>query len=145
MKEKNGLLLHVYKDSDMSVTTLTELLEDLKEKDNKIKSVVEDLLKEYQSFLNRSKECLEKENIPLETEGIMTKMMANMGISKEVKSDNSDASIADMLIKGISMGSIDMEKKIGDYKKEVEKKDLKVAKEFLKFQQKAIDKLKKFL
>lgn len=145
MKEKNELLLHVYKDSDMSVTTLTELLEDLKEKDNKIKSVVEDLLKEYQSFLNRSKECLEKENIPLETEGIMTKMMANMGVSKEVKIDNSDASIADMLIKGISMGSIDMEKKIGDYKKEVEKKDLKVAKEFLKFQQKAIDKLKKFL
>lgn len=145
MKEKNGLLLHVYKDSDMSVTTLTELLEDLKEKDNKIKSVVEDLLKEYQSFLIRSKECLEKENIPLETEGIMTKMMANMGVSKEVKIDNSDASIADMLIKGISMGSIDMEKKIGDYKKEVEKKDLKVAKEFLKFQQKAIDKLKKFL
>ena len=145
MKEKNELLLHVYKDSDMSVTTLTELLEDLKEKDNKIKSVVEDLLKEYHSFLNRSKECLEKENIPLETEGIMTKMMANMGVSKEVKSDNSDASIADMLIKGISMGSIDMEKKIGDYKKEVEKKDLKVAKEFLKIQQKAIDKLKKFL
>ena len=145
MKEKNELLLHVYNDSDMSVTTLTELLEDLKEKDNKIKSVVEDLLKGYQSFLNRSKECLEKENIPLETEGIMTKMMANMGVSKEVKSDNSDASIADMLIKGISMGSIDMEKKIGDYKKEVEKKDLKVAKEFLKFQQKAIDKLKKFL
>ncbi len=82
MKEKNELLLHVYKDCDMSVTTLTELLDDLKEKDNKIKGVVEDLLKEYQSFLNRSKECLEKENIPLETEGIMTKMMANMGVSK---------------------------------------------------------------
>lgn len=145
MKEKNELLLHVYKDCDMSVTTLTELLDDLKEKDNKIKGVVEDLLKEYQSFLNRSKECLEKENIPLETEGIMTKMMANMGVSKEVKHDNSDSSIADLLIKGISMGSIDMEKKLEDYKKEVEKGDLKVAKEFLKFQQKAIDKLKKFL
>lgn len=145
MKEKNELLLHVYKDCDMSVTTLTELLDDLKEKDNKIKGVAEDLLKEYQSFLNRSKECLEKENIPLETEGIMTKMMANMGVSKEVKHDNSDSSIADLLIKGISMGSIDMEKKLEDYKKEVEKGDLKFAKEFLKFQQKAIDKLKKFL
>ena len=145
MKEKNELLLHVYKDCDMSVTTLTELLDDLKEKDNKIKGVVEDLLKEYQSFLNRSKECLEKENIPLETEGIMTKMMANMGVSKEVKRDNSDSSIADLLIKGISMGSIDMEKKLEDYQQEVEKGDLKFAKEFLKFQQKAIDKLKKFL
>ena len=145
MKEKNELLLHVYKDCDMSVTTLTELLDDLKEKDNKIKEVVEDLLKEYQSFLNRSKESLVKEDIPLETEGIMTKMMANMGVSKEVKHDNSDSSIADLLIKGISMGSIDMEKKLEDYKKEVEKGDLKFAKEFLKFQQNAIDKLKKFL
>ncbi len=43
------------------------------------------------------------------------------------------------------MGSIDMEKKLEDYKKEVEKGDLKFAKEFLKFQQNAIDKLKKFL
>ena len=132
MKEKNELLLHVYKDCDMSVTTLTELLDDLKEKDNKIKGVVEDLLKEYQSFLNRSKECLEKENIPLETEGIMTKMMANMGVSKEVKHDNSDSSIADLLIKGISMGSIDMEKKLEDYKKEVVQGEFYVANEFLK-------------
>ena len=32
--------------------------------------------------------------------------------TKEVKKDNSDAAIADMLIKGVSMGSIEMEKKI---------------------------------
>ena len=68
-----------------------------------------------------------------------------MGIHKEVKKDNSDSSIADMLIKGISMGSIDMEKKIKDYDDEVNKDYLKIAKDFMKFQEKTIEDLKKFL
>ena len=72
-------------------------------------------------------------------------MMTKMGISKEVKSDNSDSAIADLLIKGISMGSIDMEKKIEQYKDEVSNNELELAREFLKFQEKTIDKLKDYL
>ena len=71
--------------------------------------------------------------------------MAGTSIKKEVNNDNSDSSIADMLIKGISMGSIDMEKKIHAYDKDVNKEDLSMAKEFLKFQEKCIDKLKAYL
>ena len=75
----------------------------------------------------------------------MAKMSAKMGITKEVMADNSDASIADMLIKGISMGSIDMEKKIEVYKENVDKENMKWAKDFYQFQQDNIKALKKFL
>lgn len=75
----------------------------------------------------------------------MAKMSAKMGITKEVMADNSDASIADMLIKGISMGSIDMEKKIDVYKDNVDKENIKWAKDFYQFQQDNIKALKKFL
>ena len=51
----------------------------------------------------------------------------------------------DMLIKGISMGSIDMEKKVSAYKDEVNHEDLNLAKEFMKFQERAIEKLKQYL
>ena len=68
-----------------------------------------------------------------------------MGIKREVKKDNSDASIADMLIKGVSMGSIDMEKKISEYKDDVSDKELDYAKDFLKFQQKTIEIFKEYL
>ena len=68
-----------------------------------------------------------------------------MGIKKEVLHDNSDASIADMLIKGISMGTIDMEKKIENYKENVDKENLKLAKDFYQFQQENIEELKKHL
>jgi len=145
MKEKNELLLHIYKDAEMGAYTITKLLEDLKEKDNKIKSTLEKTLKEYQEFASKSKEYLEKDNAEIKENGVFSKMMAKMGINKDVTHDNSDAAIADMLIKGISMGSIDMEKKIKDYESEVTNEQLNFAKKFLKFQEKTIEVYKDYL
>jgi len=50
-----------------------------------------------------------------------------------------------MLIEGITMGSVDMTKKIHSYQENVDKKTLILAKDFLNFQEEAIEKLKKFL
>ncbi len=145
MNENFELLEHIYKDAEMSVYTLSDLLDKLKDKDNKIKGSIEDVLHRYEEFLERAKKELEGYGVKLSHTSISAKMGASMGISKEVKEDNSDSSISDMLIKGISMGSIDMEKKIKDYEKEVDKEQLKLAKEFLSFQEDAIEKLKKYL
>lgn len=145
MKETNELLEHIYKDASMGSYTMEHLLVELKDRDNKIKGLAEDILKEYQEFKNQAKEKLKKENIKLEEEGLVSKMMSTMGITKEVKKDNSDAAIADMLIKGVSMGSIEMEKKIKDFSKEASKEEKKLAEDFLNFQQKTVDKLKEYL
>lgn len=145
MKENNEVLILIYKDCDMSVSVLSKLLKDLKEKDNKIKDSVEDVLKEYQSFKDQTKELLDKDGVKPEKENFVTKIMGNMGVSKEVKEDNSDSSIADMLVKGISMGSIDMEKKLSQYKDYLDDNLKEFVESFLKFQESAIDKLKKYL
>lgn len=145
MNEKLELYKHIYQDAEMSVFTLSKLLADLKDKDNKIKKTVEEILEGYERYLKEAKSYLENNGELLKENSIMAKMGASMGIKKEVNNDNSDASIADMLIKGVSMGSIDMEKKINDYKEEVDKKELKFAKDFLEFQQDVITGLKKFL
>lgn len=77
--------------------------------------------------------------------GMMSKMMAGMGIDKEVNSDNSDSAIADMIIKGVSIGTVDMEKKLKPYKDEANDKELELAQDFLKFQERTIDILKEYL
>lgn len=145
MKEKNELILHIYQDAEMSCVTLEKLLNDLKNKDNKIKKTVEDVLKEYKTYLKKAKTNLKKEHAEVSKNSMFAKMMAKMGVKKEVQNDNSDSAIADMLIKGISMGSIDMEKKIKQYENDVSEEDLKFAYEFLKFQEKAIDIFKAYL
>lgn len=145
MDENFELLEHIYKDCEMAVYTLSTLLETLKDKNNKIKKVTEDILHEYERFLEISKEQLQENGISLSPSSFTARMASHMGIKKEVKDDNSDSSMADMLIKGISMGSIDMEKKIKDYEKEVDKEQLHIAKAFLKFQEASIQKLKEYL
>ena len=145
MKENNELILHIYQDAEMSCYTIEKLIKDLKEKDNKIKKTVEDIFHEYQSWKQKSQKLLQKENAEISKNPLIAKIMASSSIAKEVNNDNSDSAIADMLIKGISMGSIDMEKKISAYKDEVNKEDLDMAKEFMKFQEKTIEHLKTYL
>lgn len=145
MKENSELVLHIYQDAEMACYTISKLLNDLKEKDNKIKKVVENVLKEYEEWKQKSKKYLKKENSEISENGMMAKMMAGMSIKKEVKSDNSDAAIADLLIQGVAMGTLSMEKKLKQYEGEASKKELSLAKDFLKFQEKTINTFKEYL
>ena len=144
MKEKNELLMHIYETSDMGVKSTTKLINLLKNKDNKIKNILEQELKEYEKFYKESKNLLKKEKITPNTFGIMADIMSSMEMKIEVKKDNSDAAIASMLIEGFTMGTIEMNKKIEAYK-EVDNKTIHIAKELLKFQEKEIENLKKYL
>ena len=146
MDESLEIVNHIYKDSEMAISTLTKLSTTLEKKDNKIKDTVEDIIKGYERYFKEAKKILNKNNCKKEKNGIVTKVMANMGIDKEVKDDNSDSAMADMLIKGVSMGSIDLEKKLAKYKdKEIDDKVLDFANRFKDFQDEIINKLKEYL
>ena len=145
MEEKNELLEHIYKDAYMASYSLQKLLDEIKNKDNKIKGDVEDILQKYQEFKEEVEELLKGNGEEVNDPNFFAKMGSTMGIIKEVKTDNSDSSIADMVIQGVSIGSIETEKKLKAYEKDIEKEYKDLAQRFLKFQQKSIDKLKKYL
>ena len=143
MNENNELLEYIYQDSEMAKYSIEKLINELKGKDNKIIKTLEDILKKYEDYYKSIKKKLK--GVKAKPIGMMAKMGSSLGIKKEVISDNSDASIADMLIKGISMGTLDMEKKISQYDEIADKKTIKLAKEFLEFQNETINSLKKYL
>lgn len=145
MNENNEVLEHMYQDGEMATYSLETLLNELKGKDNKIIKVIEDILKNYEKYYKDFKKQLKKEKVNPKSSGMMAKMGSSFGIKKEVIVDNSDSRIADMLIKGLTMGTLDMEKKISKYSENIDKKTLKQAEAFLKFQQESIAELKKFL
>ena len=146
MDESLKIVNHIYKDSEMAISTLTKLSNTLEKKDNKIKDTIEDIIKGYERYFKDAKKILNKNNCKKEKNCLIAKTMANMGIDKEVKDDNSDSAMADMLIKGISMGSIDLEKKLAKYKdKEIDDKVLELANDFKDFQDDIIKKLKEYL
>ena len=145
MNENIELLEFIYKNSEMGVFTINELLKDLEEKDNKIKGLAKEELDKYEEFKEESSELITKYDYDVKKNKLTSKIMSSMGISKEVKSDNSDASIAHMLTEGITMGIVDMETKIDNYKDSAEKDIVKLAKKFLKFQQEELENLKEYM
>ncbi|MBR2713075.1 MAG: hypothetical protein IKE73_05150 [Bacilli bacterium] len=145
MNEKIELYKQIYQDANMAKTSIKDMKNGLKDKDNKIKDVLDDLIKEYTKYEKESKSILKSLNSEPEKEGLIAKFMANMGIKKEIGNDNSDSHMAEVLIQGISMGSINMDKKISDYEKKVNQEDIDYARSFLKYQEASIEKLKKYL
>lgn len=145
MDENIELLEYIYKNSEMCVHTLGELLEDLNGLENKIKQLIDDEKKTYKNFMHECKKIIKKNDYELKQNSTMSKIMSSMGIKKEVNKDNSDAAIAHMLTQGITMAIVDVESKIKNYKDCVDKKVYKLAKEYLEFNQGEIEKLKEFM
>lgn len=145
MNENMELLNFVYENAEMGVHTLNNLSDILRNKDNKIKGLIEDELKEYNSFLKESEKLLIKNKIEPKKTNMMAKISSKMGITMETIKDNSDPAIASMVIEGLTMGIVEMETKIENYKKLVDKKVLKLSTKFLKFQEEEIEKLKTFM
>lgn len=144
MKENSEFLEYVYRCANMGYESCTNLIRALNNKDNKIKRVVEDELKEYEDIVKDCKKLLKSNKLEPKSPNIMTKVCSYLGINYEVLKDNSDSAIADTLIQGLNMGKIEMEKKLENYK-ECDKKVVKIAKRLYEFQGNSIEKLKEFL
>lgn len=145
MNENMELLNFVYENAEMGVHTLNILSDTLRKRDNKIKGLIEDELKEYNNFLKESEKLLKKNKIEPKKTNLMAKLSSKMGITMETMKDNSDPAIASMVIEGLTMGIVEMQTKIENYKKLVDKKILKLSIKFLKFQDEEIEKLKIFM
>ena len=145
MDENIELLEYIYKNSEMGIHTITCLLKDLNKLENKIKLILEKELKEYEKYYKKNKNYLDKFDKKLIKNNIMSKIMSSMGIKKEVESDNSDTAIAHMMIEGVTMGIVDIETKIKNYKNVVEDKYIDLAKNYLKTLNSQIEELKKFI
>ena len=145
MNENNELLMYIYKNSDMGVKSTTKLIRLLNNSDNKIKNVVEGELKGYENFLKKSKALLKKNNIDPKGTSLLAEITSSIAMDMEFMKDNSDAKIADILIRGFTMGNIEIDKKIEKFKEDSDKDILKLAKNLKKFGEINIELLKPYL
>ncbi len=145
MNENSEMLLYIYKNADMGVKSTTKLLKLLNNSDNKIKPIVEEELKEYESFLKKTKTLLKKNKVEPKGTSLLLDLTSSITMNMEFMKDNSDAKIADMLIRGFTMGNIEIDKKIDKYKNAADKSILKIAKELKKFGETNIELLKPYL
>lgn len=145
MNENNELLLYVYENCKMGCDTLTTLIRTIQSKDNKIKQLLESELKEFEKYIKESEKLLKKNKVEPKEKSMMASIGSYMGIKIEMIKDNSDAKIADMLVKGMTMGIVDITKKLDNLKEEADKNVKKLAEKLKDYEQSEIKRLKEFL
>ena len=149
MSSQDELILYLYENVKMGLSSTTKLIKILKDKDNKIKKVLESYLKTYEHYLKKTKDLKQKYNVKTTKNKFMQKLMANTMMEEEIKRDNSDSKIANILIRGFTMGEIDLEKRIKDFVNNLDKKEksdiLDLAKEIHAFNKNSIVELKDYL
>ena len=145
MDENNELLIHIYENAKMGSYTITTLLNKIKSKENKLKFILEKEIKEYEKYIKLTEKLLKKSDITPKEPSIMAKIGSNIGIMKETIIDNSDSALAQMLIEGMTMGVTTIGAKINSYKKNADRSTLRIAKDFVSFQEEEIEKFKTFM
>jgi len=145
MKGNLELLNSLYQISNMAVTGITDVKKMISNKDNKIKTLLDDINEEYKNFERKCIKELKSHKQEPEPYGLMAKAMEKLGVKREIGNDNSDAKIADMLIQGLTMAKLELDKKIKKYEKDVDKGIINLAKDINKKGNEYIEKLKQYL
>lgn len=145
MNENSEILEYIYQNAKMGVNSLTNLINMINGKDNKIKKLVEGELKGYENFVKESEKLLKKYKVEPKEKSIMANIFSFASMKLDLLNDNSDARIADMLTKGFTMGVVDITKRIDNFKDDADSKIINLAKDLKKFSEENIELLKPYL
>jgi len=108
------------------------------------KSLLDDQKDAYEELSNKIDEVYrEYSSDKIHETNSMTKLMTWYGIKKDTILDNSTSKLADLLINGTNMGIIEGRKLLNN--KVMNKRVKKLTTEYIKMQERYLDKLKKFL
>ena len=97
MEKCGELVKRIYEDSSMGFNNLETLLHSLEGKSNKIINLVEKCRNKYKDFQEKTLVILEQNGIKSRHIKEIAKLGSSTGVHIEMRKDNSDAHIADML------------------------------------------------
>ncbi|MCI9272950.1 MAG: hypothetical protein HFE39_03225 [Clostridiales bacterium] len=137
------LLNFIYQNAEMGKDTITHLIQVVDSVE--FRKHLEVQLTEYQNIFDTADQALQKKKQEAEGIGAFAKISSYMMINFKTLLDKSPSHIAEMMIQGSTMGTVDMTKRIKEYEDSVQPETLKLAKQLLKTEQHNIEEMKKFL
>lgn len=144
MKEKESLnvLDELNKGACMGIDSINFIFDKIDNKE--LKEIISEQCDYYKDITNKIKELYPEysEKEPHETNA-MNKAMTWWGIEMQTIMDNSDAKIAELLLKGTNMGIIEGRKLLNH--KDTEEDVEELIEEYIEVQEEIVEKLKKFL
>ena len=142
MDNNINVLDELNKGSCMGIDALDFIISKVDELE--FKELLENQKKEYEDFSNKINELYrEYTTKDIHETKMMEKVMTWYGIQKDTILDDSISNLAELLIKGTNMGIVEGRKLLND--KTMDKKVHKICSDYVKMQERYLDKLKEYL
>ena len=142
MNENAELLNYVYQNSQMGVESIDRIL-DLTE-DESFRDVLKEQQKDYMRFHEKAREKLHENGFDEKGLNSFEKMRTYLMINMQTLTDQSVSHIAKMMIPG-SMGITEALQKLHQYENDADKEIRKLMEDLKDFEEKNIERLKKYL
>ena len=142
MTQDMALLNFIYQNAEMGKETipkLTKIVEDVN-----FRRVLEDQLTEYQEIFDQSQKQLQDRHQKPEGLTGMEKASTYMALKMNTLTDKTSSHMAEMLIQGSTMGSVDIQKQLNKYS-EADTDVRRLGERLLKTEQRNIEQLQQYL
>ncbi len=144
MDKTPELLCYIYKNVKMGSDAIVDILP--KVEDSNFKTALTNQLSGYESFAEEAEKQLIPMGIKPREEPMMKKIMSKVGIAMNTMTDSSVGHMAEMLIKGSTMGITDMTKHVREFEGEgCPEQALSLGRKLITFEQDNIERMKTFL
>lgn len=142
MNHNVELLNFIHKNAQMGLVAIERII-DMVENEN-FKQVLRSQNNEYKIIYDECEERLKEEGRKVKETNPLIKVFSYININMNTLTDKSPSHISELMIRGSTMGIIDITKNIKEYcDADVETLDL--ANRLLRFEQRNVEELKKFL
>ena len=143
MSETTELLDFIYKNAKMGEQTLPYLIGTVSRPD--LRTALSSQLVEYCEIGDEAKRAMQQRGAVPKEPGSMKRAATDAMLRMNTMRDQSPRHIAEMMVRGSSMGTIQMTKRIHAYQYTAEKPALQLAQRLLKTEESNIEQMKAFL
>ncbi|MEG1141408.1 MAG: hypothetical protein RSE41_02985 [Clostridia bacterium] len=142
MNENVEMLNYIYQNAKMGKSTIDQIIKEVS--DITFKDVLKEQLKDYEKVIDNTKVYLSEFNKQEKDITDLSKIVTYLSIKMSTLNDDTSSHIADMLIKGSTMGTVEITKKLNKYTN-IDESIKMLASKLLKIEENNIEKLKKYL
>lgn len=143
MSETTELLDLIYKNAKMGETTLPLVIGMVSRPD--LRTALSSQLVEYCSICDEAKAAMRRHGVRAAEPGSMKSAAAETSLHLNTLTGRSPSKIAEMMIRGSTMGTIQMAKRIHEYQYTAEPETLLLANRLLATEESNIEQMKQFL
>jgi hypothetical protein len=136
------LLEKTYQNASTGITAIEAVIGKVSNKE--LSKDLNNQRRDYQELMERSKDQLLKNSAALKDNSFLEKTMMKGNVKMNTLMDSSDSHIADMVIKGSTMGITQMTKLLNE-NKNADGTSTRIAEDFIKKEQKNIEIMKQYL